>query len=78
MAAAFAIGIALAPMAPHVPGWAGWLVAGALALAARWHRGFVVAAVVAAGITLAAPGSRALPAGVQADDRHLDRIVGVV
>src|SRR5687767_10206016 len=77
LAAAFAFGIALAPVAP-VPFWTGALVAVTLALAARRHRGFVVASVIVAGITMGAPGSRVLPPGVLADDRHPDRVVGVI
>src|SRR5688572_16482843 len=77
LAAAFALGIALAPMAP-VPSWTGWLGAVTLAVAARRHRGFVVASVVVAGITIGAPGRRVWPPGVVADDRHPDRVVGVI
>ncbi len=77
LAAAFALGIALARGVGLPPG-IGWLFVVALALAARRHRGFVVAAIVAAGVAIGAPGTRELPAGVVADDRHVDRIVGVI
>ncbi len=77
LAAAFALGIALAPRLGLPPG-TGWFFVVAFALAARRHRGFVVAAIVAAGITIGAPGAHELPSGVVADDRHADRIVGVI
>lgn len=77
LAAAFGLGIALAPVA-GLPAWTGWILAVALALAARRHVGFLVAATVVAGLAIGAPGTQELGPGVVADDRHADRIVGVI
>jgi len=80
VALAMAAGVAAAPLLGRIgaPPWLPWLAVIAVIAMGRRHR----AAVLAVGFALgAARGARppvAVPAGVVADDRIADRVVGVV
>jgi competence protein ComEC len=80
VAIAFATGIVLAPALDRlgVDPWLRWTLAAALATYARRHPAIPLAAVIAAGAARAAASRVELPAGVIADDRIVDRLVGVV
>jgi len=77
LAIALGLGIAIAALVA-LPAWPWWGLAVVLGVAARRHRAAVVGVAIAAGCALGAPAPDVLPAGVQADDRHVDRVVGVV
>ena len=80
-AIAFATGIVLAPALDRlgVDPWLRWTLAAALATSARRHPAVLLAAVIAARRRARRPSrTSSCPAGVIADDRIVDRLVGVV
>jgi competence protein ComEC len=80
VAIAVAAGIAVAPLLDQlgVDPWPRWLVAAAAVLIWRRHRAVVLAAGLALGAARGARPPIAMPAGVVADDRVVDRVTGVV
>ncbi len=77
VAIAMAAGIALAPWL-GAPGLAVGLAAIGIVARYRRHRAAVLAVGVALGVARGAPPRIDLPAGVVADDREVDRVIGVV
>jgi competence protein ComEC len=80
VAIAVAVGIAVAPALDRlgVDPLARWVLAIALATQGRRHRVLIIAAMIAAGAARGAQPAPELPAGVVADDRIADRLIGVV
>jgi competence protein ComEC len=77
LAVAFAVGVAAAPVI-DLPSSVGWVIALALVAAGRWSRWTWLAAVVVAGMAVAARSPLEVPSGAVVDDRGIDRIEGVV
>lgn len=80
LAIAFAAGLVLAGALDRagIDPWLRWGLAATLATWARRHPAVLVAAVIAAGSARGARPNVPLPAGVIADDRRVDRVVGIV
>ncbi len=77
LAIALALGIALAALL-RLPAGPCWIAAAVLAIASRRQPFLVAAVAAAAGLALGAPHTATLPRGVVADDRAVDRVLGVV